>query len=41
MHQSHWYVCFFANDHRYHSNNSYNDVRFGNKLWTGTRAVIR
>ena len=25
-----WYICFFTSVHRYHSNNSYNDVRFGN-----------
>jgi len=28
--QSHWYICFSANAHRYHSNISYGDVRFGN-----------
>jgi len=30
MHQSYWYryICFSANVYRYHSNNSYGEVRF-------------
>jgi len=27
---SHWCICFSASVHRYHSNKSYGDARFGN-----------
>ena len=32
MHQSNWCICFSASVYRYHSYDSYSDVRFGRAL---------
>jgi len=40
MHQIHWFICFSAKVHRYHSNNGYGDIPFGSSSHSSSDSSI-